>query len=289
MDSVWNGEGFDFGGPPAYFLIEVSNLLHGLTGDMLGSGTATIWRGMLFGMTQRDAVYSQAMWRTWDAVAINATDAVFGWWDATGPAAVNVSVSVSVSAAAADVPAAAPCSYNVSTAAYYGSHNEDCLPPSGPTPGCWLTAALADVQAACCADAACAGFSFAPASGAGCCKSEVTDRIDDPNYSGYRKVGWVPPVPANCVLATTWSSYTSHSIIVVANFCGTAVNATLALAWEELGLDAATAVASLPNIDGVQAQTPLPAGPRGPFELGVDGGLLMLVAAPGADIIPRNS
>ena len=178
MDYVWNGEGYDFGGAPSYWLIEISALLHGVTGDMLGSGERSIWRGMLFGMTQRDAVSSQAMWRAWDEVQIAKASAVFGWWEA------DPAVNVTFSWMNAD-----PCSFNVTRGAYFGSINEQCLPPSGPTPGCWLSYTLADVQSACCADPACAGFSFGPSAsdpnqGDGCCKAEVRERSDDPSYDG---------------------------------------------------------------------------------------------------------
>ena len=135
------------------------------------------------------------------------------------------------------------------------------------------------MQAACCADDACAGFSYGPAVGDGCCKAEVREFEADSNYDGYVKNGWVPPGEGPCVLATVWSAYSSHAIVSVANFCGSAVNATLTVDWAELGLDQATAVASLPNIDGVQAARALP-GPAGPFPLGVDGGLYMLIASP---------
>lgn len=55
MDYVWNGEGFDWNAKPAYWLIETSGIIHGLSGDMLGSGSKSIFRGMVFGMTERNA------------------------------------------------------------------------------------------------------------------------------------------------------------------------------------------------------------------------------------------
>lgn len=53
LSQVWNGEGFDFSGSPAYWLVELSSRIHGLSGDMLGSGPGSAFRGMLFGMTER--------------------------------------------------------------------------------------------------------------------------------------------------------------------------------------------------------------------------------------------
>ena len=111
---VWNGEGFDFSGSLDYWLVEISGLVHGVTGDLLGSGQRSIFRGMLFGMTQRDATTSQAIWSFWDATNISATDAFYGWWQADGPTAVNVTV-----AAAAEAPAA--CTFNVTRGGYAGS------------------------------------------------------------------------------------------------------------------------------------------------------------------------
>ena len=50
---IWNGEGFDFSGSPAYWLVELSSRIHGLSGDMLGGGPGSAFRGMLYGMTAR--------------------------------------------------------------------------------------------------------------------------------------------------------------------------------------------------------------------------------------------
>ena len=40
-------------GSPAYWLVELSSRIHGLSGDMLGSGDGSAFRGMLYGMTDR--------------------------------------------------------------------------------------------------------------------------------------------------------------------------------------------------------------------------------------------
>ncbi len=139
------------------------------------------------------------------------------------------------------------------------------------------------MQAACCADAACAGFSFAPTGGIGCCKVDQQGLTGNPAYDGYAKVGWRPQ-PVNggaCVLATAWSRWGSHAVVALANWCGAPVNVTLAVDYDALGLDAATAVASLPQIDGVQTASVLPpGGAAGPFAFGVDGGAVLLLAAP---------
>lgn len=81
----WNGEGFDFGSPPEYWLVEVSLFAHGLAADRLGgSSNATDFRGMLFASTQRNYATSPALWAFWDDVSIQDT-ALIGWWDADSP------------------------------------------------------------------------------------------------------------------------------------------------------------------------------------------------------------
>lgn len=272
-DYVWNGEGFNWGAPPAYWLTEISTTIHGVTGDMLGSGARSIFRGLLFGMTQRDAVTSQAIWRSWDATRIAATDALFGWWERNGPHAVNVTLNAAAAAAA--------CTFNMTKGAYRGSDNEQCLQPSGPKPGCWaVNYDLATVEAACCADPACAGFSYAPAGGLGCCKIDQNGLTRNKDYDGYTKNGWAPPTPDGgaCVLATVWSKFASHAVVVLANFCGASANVTLSVDWPALGLDAASVNATLPGIDGVQGFEQLESA-AGPFAFGADGGIVMTLVA----------
>jgi hypothetical protein len=82
------------------------------------------------------------------------------------------------------------------------------------------------------------------------------------------------------VLATTWSSFGSHAVVAVATWCPAEVNATLAVDWAALGLDAATATVTLPAIAGVQDAATLPSA-EGPFAIAPNGGLLMLIAARG--------
>jgi hypothetical protein len=273
MDSIWNGEGFDFGAAPPYWLIEISGNAHGLSGDMLGSGERSVWRGLVFGMTQRDAVSSQAIWRMWDAVRIDEASAMFAWWELDGHA-VNATAQFSSAAFST------ACSFTMTRGAYPSSANEQCLQPSGPTPGCWsVNYDLQTVEAACCADAACAGFSYAhDGSGLGCCKASQDGVSKDASYDGYYKVGWkpVPPGGINCALSTVFSSYGSHAVVFLASFCGEAVNVTLSVDWDALGLDSATALVSLPGIDGVQSPQSLESA-TGPFSIGADGGLAMLI------------
>ena len=87
IDYVWNGEGFDYSQGPSYWLVEISSRLHGVTGDLLNSGHNNLWRGMLFGMTDRNAVWSSQLWKFWDNVTIGSTKMV-GWWE-TAPVVVS--------------------------------------------------------------------------------------------------------------------------------------------------------------------------------------------------------
>ena len=81
--------------------------------------------------------------------------------------------------------------------------------------------------------------------------------------------------------ATTWSKYGSHAVVAVATWCASPTNVSLVVDWTALGLDEATAVASLPAITGVQTAVPkLPNGAAGPFTIPPDGGLLMLITKP---------
>jgi len=80
LDSVWNGEGFNFGKNPGYWLVEISGLIHGMSGDRLGGGASEDFKGMLFGMTQRNYASAPALWKFWDAYSIVETDMI-GWWE----------------------------------------------------------------------------------------------------------------------------------------------------------------------------------------------------------------
>jgi hypothetical protein len=273
VDYAWNGEGFSFSSLPAYWLVEISGIVHGLSGDMLGSGEGSIFRGLVFGMTQRDAVSSQAIWRMWDDVHIEEATALFGWWEIDGHYAVTVNVSVPFIDSSS-------CNFTVTQGGYYGSDNEQCLPPSGPTPGCWSVATdLTTVKNACCADDKCAGFSFTHAvdSGIGCCKIDQDGGLNhDPAYDGYSRVGWAPEPEPGCAKATTFSKYASHAVVSVASWCTGMTNVTLTINWDELGLDPSTAVATLPNIDGVQKPMSLSSA-SGPFTISPQGGIVLLL------------
>ena len=283
VDYYWDGEGFNWNNAaPAYWLVETSLTVHGLTGDMLGSGERSVFRGMVFGMTQRDADSSQALWKFWDATRINETDALFSWWMADGGSPV-VATPVAASAALPAAPAP-PCTWSQTNGSYYGSVNDaGCFPQKeGPTPGCWTSPrTLQAFQAACCADVTCLGFSFNPQNANGCCKANLDGPFRLQGEQGFVKHGGPPPPPpqpCNSTLTTVWSKFGSHAVVAVAHWCTSSTNVTLAVDWAALGLTEGNSVVSLPDIAGVQAgQASVQI--EGPWELPVNGGLLMYISA----------
>ncbi|MEW6751263.1 MAG: glycoside hydrolase domain-containing protein [Candidatus Latescibacterota bacterium] len=87
-DSLWFGEGYDYDLPPDYWLVEVSGIPFGLTGEMLQDG-GNAWRGMLYsGMTSRLGWNPQSrpegLWRFCDEWDLPHTR-MFGYWDEECP------------------------------------------------------------------------------------------------------------------------------------------------------------------------------------------------------------
>lgn len=81
MQQCWNGEGFDFTKGPEYWLVEVSCNVHGLSGDRLGGSTPSDdYKGMLYGMSQRNTGAASDLWKLWDAAQLNLT-ATVGYWE----------------------------------------------------------------------------------------------------------------------------------------------------------------------------------------------------------------
>lgn len=85
-DSVWNAEGLDlWNGSPLYWLVEVSGRLHGISGELLhsdsgSSSSSIVYKGMLFGMTIRNSVIAQSLWRLWNDFGIESSHMI-GWWE----------------------------------------------------------------------------------------------------------------------------------------------------------------------------------------------------------------
>lgn len=80
IDRLWLGEAFDPDSSPEFWLIEMSGIPFGLSSDLLEN--PNLWRGMLFGMTNR-VLYTgpspTAIWKLWDDFGIEDANLV-GWW-----------------------------------------------------------------------------------------------------------------------------------------------------------------------------------------------------------------
>ncbi len=268
MDSIWNGEGFDFNGSPAYWLVEVSSRIHGLSGDMLGAGVESAFKGMLFGMTTRNSGWAPAMWAFWDAANISGTS-VYGWWDVeTPPVAV-------VNWTCGSPPSPGTCDWAITTNGYYDGL--PCGQPEGNL-ACFTGLTLTAVEEQCCNNTAlCAGFSFDKTDGSGCFKNAKGCFVSS-STEGYEKPGFVPPTSGRA-LATTYSTYGSHAIIAIASWCTHAGAVTLAVDLASLGLDASRLSITAPAIAGVQEASGPYASAEGPFPLTAGGGMLLVLQA----------
>jgi hypothetical protein len=85
IDLVWIGEQRDYDRLPDHWLIEVSGIPFGLTGQMLNN-EGNPWRGMLYGITNRPgwAGNPAELWKFWDRTAIQ-TKTMLGYWDSGNP------------------------------------------------------------------------------------------------------------------------------------------------------------------------------------------------------------
>ena len=84
IDRLWFGEYFDYNLPPDFWLVEVSGLPYGLTGEMLQDG-GNKWRGMLYGMTARSPrVDNGPLWRFWDEFGLGGSEMI-GYWVSSCP------------------------------------------------------------------------------------------------------------------------------------------------------------------------------------------------------------
>ena len=86
FDLVWIGEGRDYNKPPDHWLVEVSGIPFGLSGQMLEGG-GNRWRGMVYGITNRLGWVGPSpspIWKFWDAFRIRQKEMV-GYWDENSP------------------------------------------------------------------------------------------------------------------------------------------------------------------------------------------------------------
>ncbi len=81
ISSLWFGELFDYNGPPDYWLVEISGIPFGLTGEMLEyRNGGNPYRGMIYGMVGRLHSSKRALWRLWDEFGIRQARMI-GYWD----------------------------------------------------------------------------------------------------------------------------------------------------------------------------------------------------------------
>ena len=86
MDLVWIGEGRDYNRMPDHWLIEVSGIPFGLTGQMLEGG-GNPWRGMVYGITTRAGWTVNPpteIWKFWDEYLIK-DKIMIGYWEKDCP------------------------------------------------------------------------------------------------------------------------------------------------------------------------------------------------------------
>jgi hypothetical protein len=85
IDLAWIGEGRDYNRLPDHWLVEVSGIPFGVTGQMLNEG-GNPWRGMVYGITNRLpwAGDPSKLWKFWDAFGIRSMKMV-GYWDDRSP------------------------------------------------------------------------------------------------------------------------------------------------------------------------------------------------------------
>ena len=89
IDLVWIGEMRNYDRLPDHWLIEVSGIPYGLTGQMLAGG-GNPWRGMLYGITNRAGWEGNPaqLWKFWDRYEIRSKIMV-GYWDRQNPVQTN--------------------------------------------------------------------------------------------------------------------------------------------------------------------------------------------------------
>jgi len=79
VTELWYGENFNYNRSPDYWLVDVSGIPFGITGELLdNTGTANLWRANLYGITGRVA-RRESIWKLWDDFGI-ADAQWLGYW-----------------------------------------------------------------------------------------------------------------------------------------------------------------------------------------------------------------
>jgi len=86
VTQLWYGECFNYNRSPDYWLVDVSGIPFGVTGEMLeDTGTGNLWRGMLYGLAGRNVAGCANVWKLWDDFGIQDAEWL-GYWDPKCPA-----------------------------------------------------------------------------------------------------------------------------------------------------------------------------------------------------------
>eukprot|EP00041_Stephanoeca_diplocostata_P030302 m.914684 g.914684 ORF g.914684 m.914684 type:complete len:1236 (+) comp23730_c1_seq7:171-3878(+) len=282
-DSAWNGEGFQFGSGPAYWLVDVSGFIHGIPSDRLG-GSGLDAKGMLFAQYQRNSGTAKALWAFWDSAKIEETSMI-GWWEDDCPVQVaeksstptkNVTCSQDMHGQGNNMTNAFwTNSGGASGVIGFGFGCGEGAKPSYPN----LT--VDEAIATCCTlGSECAAFSIAAApsdqKSHGCFKKNIADGISHlANYNGFRKSASAQgQCGASDLLATVYSKYGSHAIVAVGSWCQPKA-VSMHIDYDSLGLTQGNTVASAPLIPGVQEEADLGDGTE-PFAVQGSGLIIVL-------------
>lgn len=85
IDSLWFGEFYDYDRSPDYWLVEISGIPFGLTGEMLNyENGGNPYRGMLYGMAGRFHPSAPHLYRFWDEFHIQEAEMI-GYWSPSCP------------------------------------------------------------------------------------------------------------------------------------------------------------------------------------------------------------
>lgn len=89
ISNLWFGEMYDYSLPADYWLVEISGIPFGLTGEMLEYNTGgNAYRGMIYGMSSRMHPSRCDMWRFWDAFEIQDAE-MLSYWSPDCPVRTN--------------------------------------------------------------------------------------------------------------------------------------------------------------------------------------------------------
>jgi hypothetical protein len=312
-DSLWNGEGFKWDEGSDYWLVEVSGLIHGITADRLG-GPDSI-KGMLYATYRRNSKDCYALWKFWDAVAIDRMEMI-GYWEAdpvvslawSGPDAIDLAIEP-LEPSAALSSGNQTCKWKETVGRYIkgsgGQRGDIGFGSScGPArPFDYPAMTVAQIQQKCCElGDGCVAFSWHaehnPAEpGTACARKNWGDGSYDVSklFNGYEKLGPHPPAPPapppppppgvcepGSILATTYVQYKVRAVVVVSSWCPSPKEVELRFDWATLGMEPGAVSITQPAINGIQPAKLLDAGSSGaPVHTNVtdavNGGVILVI------------